>query len=150
MPQLSFSDQQSSQFISSRSDTKVFIIEDDPIMTSHLARICSRAVSNLQVQTFRDVFMAVAALNDSLPDLILLDILLNGPDGYTFLNEIMSYSDTARIPIIIVSSLYLQTPSLAHYGIRQILHKDTMTPADILEAIQSEIYLKSLKAEYAA
>ena len=37
--------------------------------------------------------------------MIFLDILLTGPDGFTFLNELISYSDTAKIPIVIVSSL---------------------------------------------
>ena len=64
--------------------------------------------------------------------LIFLDILLDGPDGFTLLNELASYPDTCKIPIVIVSSLYLKESDLSSYNVVGILSKDSMTPGDIL------------------
>ncbi len=135
-----------------------FIIEDDPIMAECIARACSRIVPPTsqspdnpktdsqsiispapKIQIFSDTVSAINALDDGLPDLILLDVLLNGPDGFTFLNEIISYPDSARIPVIIITSLNLSPRRLSHYGVRAILNKETMTPAEIQTVIQCAI-----------
>lgn len=118
--------------------TKVFIIEDDPIMAECLAGALIPQ-ENYQIQAFTNALSAVSALDTELPDLILLDVLLNGPDGFTFLNEIISYQDTSRIPVIIVSSLDLSHYNLSHYGVAEILSKETMTPSSILGAVHQAL-----------
>lgn len=118
--------------------TRVFIIEDDPIMAECLAGALIPQ-ENYQIQAFTNALSAVSALDTELPDLILLDILLNGPDGFTFLNEIISYQDTSRIPVIIVSSLNLNHYNLGHYGVAKILSKETMTPNSILSAVRQAL-----------
>ena len=110
----------------------IFIIEDDPIM----ARCLARAIGKVPTKMFSDVISAINAIDDELPDLIFLDILLSGPDGFTFLNELISYSDTARIPVVIVSSLDFQNRDLSIYGVVGTLNKDTMTPKDIQDYVK--------------
>lgn len=114
---------------------RLFIIEDDPLMAECIAR----ALSPYDVRIFPDAISATNTLADGLPDLVLLDVLLNGPDGFTFLNEMISYSDTARIPVILVTSLQLAEQNLSHYGVRAVLHKETMTPADIRNAVENAL-----------
>lgn len=89
-----------------------------------------------EIRTFTDVISAMAAFDQGLPDLILLDIMLSGPDGFTFLNELMSYSDTATIPVILITSLELRARNLEHYGVREILSKETLTPASLAAAVR--------------
>lgn len=90
--------------------------------------------SNIRI--FNDAISAMDAINGELPDLILLDVLLSGPNGFTLLNELASYSDTADIPIIIISSLDLCQRDLEIYGVVNVLNKSTMTPHAIQEAIR--------------
>lgn len=118
-----------------------FIIEDDPLMAECVARAAAHSLPQGHIETFPDAISATAALAGALPDLIILDILLSGPDGFTFLNEIISYPDTAKIPVIVISSLNLSQSDLAHYGVRAVLNKDTMTPADIQQAILDTLNL---------
>lgn len=108
----------------------IFIIEDEPIMAECLAR-AAQAELNCEIRIFSNAVFAMSALAELLPDLIILDILLDGPDGFTFLNELMSYSDTAKIPVIVASSLDLSDENLADYGVVGVLNKDTMTPAEV-------------------
>lgn len=105
----------------------IFVIEDDEIMAECISR-----ATGTDTKIFRDGIMAMKAIAEwEIPSLIFLDILLNGPDGFTFLNELVSYLDTARIPIVIVSTLELQTTDLKEYGVVGVLNKDTMVPEEI-------------------
>lgn len=111
---------------------QIFLIEDDPIMQECLTRTINKSTYEIQIHSFSNVVDAIAALNQTLPDLIFLDILLNGPDGFSFLNELISYPDTNDIPIILVTSLKLLPAQLAPYHIVSVLQKETMLPQDII------------------
>lgn len=114
---------------------KVFIIEDDRIMAECIA-LSVQQIAGVEVEIFGDVIAAVQALDTQLPQLIFLDILLDGPDGFTLLNELSSYSDTAKIPVIVTSSLQLRADDLGHYGVVKVLDKETMRPEQITTAAQ--------------
>ena len=104
----------------------IYIIDDDDIMAECIARAV-----DAPARIFSNAIEAINAIDDEFPDLIFLDILLDGPDGFTFLNELASYQDTAKIPIVIVTSLDLSGRNLEQYGVVGILSKDDMTPKEI-------------------
>ena len=104
----------------------IFIIDDDPEMAKCIGR-----ATDSEYKIFSNAISAMNEINRHLPDLIFLDILLNGPDGFTFLNELVSYSDTAKIPIVIVSSLDLKNQNFSEYNVIGVLNKDTMLPEEI-------------------
>jgi len=85
-----------------------------------------------EIRVYKNALDAINNLNDALPALIFLDILLPGPDGFTFLNELASYTDTAKIPIVLVTSLELGDFDLKLYGVKGILNKEKMKPEDIV------------------
>ena len=90
----------------------IFVIDDDEIM----AECVGRAVG-VENRIFADAFSAMAAISDGeMPGMIFLDILLDGPNGFTFLNELVSYNDTARIPVVIMSSLDFKDIDLSGYN----------------------------------
>ena len=60
----------------------IFVIDDDEIMAECVARATKK-----ETKIFHNAIEAMNALDDGLPELIFLDILLDGPDGFTFLNE---------------------------------------------------------------
>ena len=109
----------------------IFVIDDDEIMAECIARSAGGA------KVFSN---AIEAMNEiiagDIPKLIFLDILLDGPDGFSFLNEMISYDDTARIPIVVVTSLDLADKDLSVYGVVKILSKDDMTPKDIKNCVK--------------
>ena len=112
----------------------IFVIDDDEIMRGCIARACGEGV---EVREFADGIAAMAAISDDvLPELIFLDILLDGPDGFTFLNEMVSYTDTARVPVVIVSSLDFGERDLSEYGVVGVLMKEKMQPQEILAYVR--------------
>lgn len=91
-------------------------------------------VEGEKVKIFYNAYEAMEGLADGVPELIFLDVLLPGVDGFTFLHEIMSYEDTARIPVVLVTSLKVEG-DLSVYGVKGILDKETMTPREIGEYV---------------
>lgn len=121
-----------------------FILEDDSIFARLFSKSLHRAFPDSTVSTFENAIDAINALPDDCtpPSVIILDVLLTGPDGFTFLNEIASYSDLSNIPIIIVSSLNFPMQTLESYNVKKILNKATMTPQDLPAAISEILSVK--------
>ena len=120
---------------------RILILEDDPVLSACFRFSLAALDPTLEIATFTDAVAAMSDLSESLPDLILLDILLPGPDGFTFLNELISYSDTATIPVILISSLDFHHQDLSHYGIRAIFSKDTLTPTALQRTARQLLHL---------
>lgn len=105
----------------------IFVIDADRIMAECIGRATGQSF-----RIFQDGIAPMAAIAaGEVPTLIFLDVLLDGPDGFTFLNELVSYDDTAQIPVVIVSSLNFAQQDLADYGVVAVLNKDTMYPEEI-------------------
>ena len=113
----------------------IFVIDDDKVMAGCIAK-----ATQSDCLVFSNAIDAMKKISDNvLPDLIFLDILLDGPDGFTFLNEISSYDDTARVPVVIVSSLDFGGRDLSQYGVVGFLNKDTMLPEEIRRYVKKYI-----------
>lgn len=107
----------------------ILVIDDDEIMAECIARACFDVD---EVRVCGDGLAAMQEINETnVPKLIFLDILLTGPDGFTFLNELASYADTAKVPVVVVSSLDFAGRDLKAYGVVGVLDKNTMTPAEV-------------------
>lgn len=119
----------------------VFLIEDDTVMSECIKFDLLQQFTDTEIEvlTFRDAIAAIQGLDATLPDVILLNILPNGPNAFSLLNELSSYSDTARIPIILLSSLPLDRHALRQYNIYSILQTETMLPAEIGDAVRGAL-----------
>ena len=118
----------------------IFIIEDDPDFAEIYQKHLKRNFPEIPLQIFYNAIEANAAFSElseeELPSLIILDVLLTGPDGFTLLNELLSYPETSQIPVLLISSLNLGQMSLQAYNVRAILNKETFTPADFVNQVQ--------------
>lgn len=103
----------------------ILIIEDEAGMTRCIERACRPH----EVQITDNAIAAMQMIDNSLPKLIFLDILLIGPNGFTLLHELASYEDTAEIPVVIVSSVEVE--GLEDYGVVAILNKESLLPGEI-------------------
>ena len=119
----------------------IFIIEDDPDFAEIYQKHLKRNFPEIPLQIFYNAIEANAAFSElseeELPSLIILDVLLTGPDGFTLLNELLSYPETRQIPVLLISSLNLGQMSLQAYNVRAILNKETLTPTDFVIKIKN-------------
>ena len=123
-----------------KTSRSIFIIEDDPDFAEIYQKHLKRNFPEIPLQIFYNAIEANAAFSElseeELPSLIILDVLLTGPDGFTLLNELLSYPETSQIPVLLISSLNLGQMSLHAYNVRAILNKETFTPADFVDQVQ--------------
>ena len=111
----------------------IYVIDDDEVMGGCIARACG----DVKVRRFTNAIEAMEATSEGeLPELVFLDILLDGPDGFAFLNELLSYGDTAKIPVVVVTSLDMAGRDLSAYGVVGVLHKETMRPEEVREYVE--------------
>ena len=119
--------------MSTQKQNNIYIIEDDQDFSSCISRYISKSVSTARIFSFSNVIDAIQSIDEYFPDLIFLDVLLTGPDGFTLLNELASYPDTARIPIVIISSIDFKGQDLSSYGVVATLNKDNLTPQEVIK-----------------
>lgn len=115
----------------------IMIIEDDLLMANCVKKACRKQKEKAEVLIFANALEAMEKLDfRNLPELIFLDILLVGPNGFTFLNELASYEETRNIPIVVISSLELSDVDLSGYGVVGVLNKATMVPEKIMNYVE--------------
>lgn len=108
----------------------IWVVDSDPVMAECIAR----AAGTTAVRIYHNVIEAIEGLNEGVPELIFLEVMLTGPDGFTLLNELMSYEDTMRVPVVLVTGLETAVRrgrDLSAYGVVGVLDKATMRPEEI-------------------
>jgi PAS domain S-box-containing protein len=79
----------------------VMIVDDEPAVVKFLELQLSKAGYN--VVTVQDAQTAIKMARERHPDVITLDILMPGVDGFKVLEELKSDKSTEAIPVIILS-----------------------------------------------
>lgn len=118
----------------------ILLIEDDQwLADGYLSVLRSRGHEVTQLSTAHE---AMKWIDANKPGLIVADVLLGDHNTFTLFHELQSYPDTAAIPIIICTSLGKDSVSranLASYGIVEVLDKVTLTPDQLLLAVETHI-----------
>jgi PleD family two-component response regulator len=83
--------------------TKVLIVEDDRTTIKIITHILEQ--HNFKVAFATEAGEGLTKAFKEKPDLILLDIMLPGMDGFQLLTKLQATEETSRIPVIILSSL---------------------------------------------
>lgn len=114
----------------------VLIVEDDDWLAEQHGRML-RAAGYL-VDFAPHALAAMDAIDSKQPDVIVLDLLLAGPNAFTLLHELQSHTDLAGIPVILCtnSADHIASEDIEAYGVRQILDKATMHPDDVVAAVK--------------
>jgi DNA-binding response OmpR family regulator len=79
--------------------TKIAIVEDEPSISEVVALYLKRA--GYDVKTYPDGAEAFEQFSLSLPDLVILDVMLPGMDGFSLIRNIRDHSD---VPVILLTS----------------------------------------------
>ena len=83
-------------------DKKVLVIEDDPSVLRFLEYTLRQ--EGYQVLTATNGLMGIRAARNEGPDLIVLDIMLPGMDGFEICHRLRAEPETAQLPILILSA----------------------------------------------
>ena len=118
--------------------TKVLLVEDDAWLADLEVSVLSK--EGYEVLHAPNALEAIAAVEEgSLPDVIVVDVLLAGSTGFALLHELQSYVDTTNIPVVLCTNLAEQFDGrdMSEYGIVRVVNKTTMKPSDLVAAVRS-------------
>ena len=117
----------------------ILIVEDDDWLAEQYGRVLSEA--GYMVEFAPHALAAMDAVDTVRPDVILLDLLLAGPNAFTLLHELQSHTDLASIPVIMCtnSADQIAAEDLAAYGVLQVLDKATVLPHEIVAAVKKAL-----------
>lgn len=117
--------------------SKILIVDDDPLNVDVLEEILKE--SNYEdIRTTTDPFEAVQLFKENSYDLILLDILMPGMDGFEVIERFKEIETNLTTPILILSALSDQKTRLKALstGARDYLIKP-FNPAEVLVRIRN-------------
>ena len=92
---------------------KILIIDDDPETIDFLTLILTR--SGYRVLAARDGMEALALAHDEKPDMVVLDVMMPGLDGYEVARSLRRHPETALIPIMMFTAKTQVEDKLAGY-----------------------------------
>jgi len=83
---------------------QVLIVDDDPEVLQLFARVLAGSPEGYQVLQAKNGRRALDLMRRHRPDIVLLDLVMPGMDGFRFLEVMREDPDIADIPVVIVSS----------------------------------------------
>ncbi len=82
--------------------TRIMVVDDEASITETFVEYFE--ARGFTAKGFTSAGLALAAVHDFHPDLILLDIMMPEMNGYEFCSRLKASPDTARIPVVFVSA----------------------------------------------
>ena len=118
---------------------KILIVEDDEFLRSLTAKRLEKEGYHIEVAV--DGENAVATLEKYHPDLILLDLLLPGLDGFEVLKKIRANEAVKATPVIVFSNLGQKEDieKAKAIGVEDFLIKANFTLDDVVAKIKTYV-----------
>ena len=117
----------------------ILIIEDDKFLRELIARKLIK--EGYEVSEAVDGEEGMKKVKEEKPDLVLLDLILPGIDGFEVLSRMREESALASIPVIILSNLGQRedVEKGLRMGAVDYLIKAHFTPGEIIEKIKNAL-----------
>lgn len=120
---------------------KIILLEDDVWLADSLSSALSDLASMKVVHSPDEIF---SVMDKFWPDVIIGDVILGQKNLMVLLNEMVSYDDSRKIPIIILSSIAQQiNPNdVREFGVIAVLDKVTITPKILRQTVRELVFDK--------
>lgn len=115
--------------VTSDRKKEVLIVEDDHALRDMFAVMLT--LGGFETSEARTGFEALRRLDSRAPDLVVLDLLLPGIDGFAVQQEIAADAVLRRIPVVVVTA---STDNLSHLDVSCVLRKP-VTPETLLKTV---------------
>ena len=124
------------KMVSEMRTKKIMIVDDDKDFLEELKETLS--LSGHETTTASNGLAALKIACKARPDVILLDLRMEGMDGFGVAKELRCSPETASIPIIAMTAFYTEEEYLRLvnvYGVRKCLKKP-LNPLDVMAEIE--------------
>lgn len=119
---------------------KVLLIEDEPNIVEAIRFLLER--EGWEVRTHENGADAVEAVQRESPDLVMLDVMLPGKNGFDILTELRAAEHTANLPILMLTARgQSRDREMAEKtGVSRFMTKP-FSNAEVLTAVRDLLYL---------
>jgi signal transduction histidine kinase/CheY-like chemotaxis protein len=125
----------------------ILIVDDDKGFRQLVERILETSRGDFRVRHAYDGIEGLTAMHDQPPDLVLLDLIMPGMDGFQVLEEMHREPGLADIPVVLLTATSLAEDTLAQRGSQVTAYRpDGLQPAEVLQCLRALI--EALKPRY--
>jgi adenylate cyclase len=127
------------RFRSPAGPTRVLVVEDDAMQRERIRSWLTP--QHWLVADAENGRVAIDQLRKSLPDVILLDLMMPEMDGFQLVAEMQQNPAWQRIPVIVITARDLTKEDRARLetGIGMVLMKGSFRPADLIERVRQMV-----------
>jgi len=111
---------------------KVLVVDDSPTERYFLTELLTK--NGFTVSAAENAEEAVLNLKAQLPDLILMDVVMPGQNGFQLTRQLSKDPATQHIPVIMCTSKNLQTDRI--WGLRQGARDYVTKPVKVDELLE--------------
>jgi len=118
-----------------RKAETILVVDDDPEVIELVRQILEE--EKIHVKTAENGVKALESIEDTIPDLILLDLMMPEMDGFEFLRRLKKKEEWAEIPVIIITAKTLKETEKEYLEnrVEAIITKEGMSPDIVLKDI---------------
>lgn len=115
---------------------KILLVEDDPFLLDMYSTKFRDVGFNIVVA--QDGELGLIKAREESPDLILLDVVLPKKDGFEVLKTLKSESQTAAIPVVLLTNLGLDSDVKRglELGAQAYIVKAHFTPTEVVAKVK--------------
>ncbi len=126
------------------SDTTILIVDDEPALLTSMTTVLA---PSYKVRAANSGARALTVANTGpRPDLILLDVLMPGMDGYSVLSQLKENSATCEIPVIFVTAMEAEMDEEKGLELGAVDYiTKPIKPAILLARVRTQLILKQAR-----
>ncbi|MDY6934803.1 MAG: response regulator [Spirochaetota bacterium] len=124
---------------------RILLVEDNEVAVNQMKKILVK--EGFIIDIANDGREAIEYLKYSIPDGIILDLMMPGMDGFDVLNDIRSKKSTESIPVLVLTAKDLTAEDmkkLTNNNIQQLIQKGDINKKELLFKIQQLFKNKSI------
>jgi len=126
---------------------EVLVVDDDWGFCQLVERILEASGRPFQVRRAYDGEDGLERMRERRPDLLLLDLIMPGLDGFQVLEEMRHEPALADVPVVILTATSYAEDALAQRSGQMVIHRpDGLIPAEVLRCLRAVVGV--LEARY--
>jgi signal transduction histidine kinase/DNA-binding response OmpR family regulator len=116
--------------------TRVLVVEDDATQRERVRSLLEPP--QWLVTEAENGRVALERLKDTVPDVIILDLMMPEMDGFQLVAALQQHPQWRRIPVVVVTALDLSAQDRARLnsGVETVLLKESFKPSDLIDGLR--------------
>jgi CheY-like chemotaxis protein len=124
---------------------RILIVEDNQASVIQVRKILE--MEGIWVDVATDGLQALAYIKHTIPDGIILDLMIPGIDGFAVLETLRSTEETRHLPVLILTAKNLTNNELSRLSannIQQLIQKGDVNGQELLKKVNTMLGVESL------